>query len=109
MSLSHEAGFDADEEIEKKSPKYWLEFYKSEREKLRLEKDKRQVIPAIEVEEIAALAFKGIAQTLDTLFDTLERKSVLSEDALHLVQEVIDKAREEMYNSIQKLLSDSDV
>lgn len=91
-----------DSELEK-SPKYRLEHYKAERERLRYEKELRDLIPAIEVETVCATVMKELAQSLDTLVDVIERKLALSIEDLSQLQIIVDEIREGMYTNLQAL------
>ena len=97
-----------DGELEK-SPKYRLEQCKAERERLRYEKELRDLIPAIEVETVCATVMKELAQSLDTLVDVIERKLALSIEDLSQLQIIVDEIREGMYTNLQALTeSDSE-
>lgn len=84
-------------------PKDRLDYYRSERERLKMEQETGDLIPAVEVERVAAEVLKSIAQTLDTLPDVLERDAGISPDAVLVVQRVIDAARESMFGDLQQI------
>ncbi|MGJ8518455.1 DUF1441 family protein [Carnimonas bestiolae] len=80
-------------------------WYQAENERVKLEKELRQLVPADEVaREMSALA-KALAAGLDTLPDLLERDAGIPPEALDQVQSVIDGLREQMY---QEIMGDDD-
>lgn len=72
-------------------------WYQSENERLEVETKKRQLIPAAEFETEIANGFKLLVQTLDTLSDRLEAECGLTSAQAVLVQESMDRIREELY------------
>lgn len=82
------------------SPRERLDFVRAERERLRLEADQGQLIPAAEVERVLSEAFKALALALSTLPDALERGCGLPPDAVARAQHLIDDARESLYASL---------
>ncbi len=79
------------------TPREQLDYYRAQREKLKLGEEIGKVIPAAEVERIASEAFKALALVLSTLPDALERGCALSPDAVARAQTIIDDARESLY------------
>lgn len=86
-------------------PKDQLDYYRAQREKLRLAEDIGKVIPATVVERTVGEAFKVLAQTLDVLPDILERDCALPLPSVTLVQQAIDGARETLYRTLMAALS----
>lgn len=84
----------------KMPPKDRLDHYRAERERIKLAQEVRVLIPAAEIESAVGEAFKALAQTLDTLPDTLERDAALPPESVMLVQRVIDTAREILFESL---------
>ncbi|RUR51516.1 DUF1441 family protein [Vreelandella populi] len=75
-------------------------WYQSENERLKFEKEIKQLIPAHEfARELSSLA-KSVAAGLDSLPDALERDAGLDPDAIERVQDVIDALREQMYQAV---------
>jgi hypothetical protein len=74
--------------------------YQAEHEKLQLETDRGQLVPAIEVEAKFAANFKTMAQWLDTLPDVLERDCGASPVLLAKIERRIDGLREELYQQL---------
>lgn len=68
-------------------------WYQSERERVHLEKEQEHLVPAEEVREQLALVLKITSQFLDTLPDVLERDCRLPPDAIAVVEQRIDLAR----------------
>ena len=91
--------------IEDMLPKDRKDWFQSENERLKYEKEIRQLIPSHEfAREISKLA-RGVVNTLDMLPDLLERDVGLTPDAINRVVEALDGAREQMY---QALTADSE-
>lgn len=82
------------------TPREQLDYYRAQREKLKLGEEIGKVIPAAEVERIASEAFKSLALVLSTLPDALERGCTLSPDAVARAQTIIDDARESLYAAL---------
>jgi hypothetical protein len=78
-------------------PKDRKDWYQSERERLKLETELKELVPADEVARGFAELVKAVVNPLDSLIDELESKAGLSGDALERVQHIIDGLREEMY------------
>ncbi len=93
----------APRDIESMTPRERLDFVRSERERLRLETDQGQLIPAAEVERVMSEAFKALALALSTLPDALERGCGLPPDAVARAQHLIDDARESLYVALAHL------
>lgn len=78
-------------------PKDRKDWYQSERERLKLETELKELVPADEVARGFADLVKAVINPLDSLIDELESKAGLSGEALDRVQIIIDGLREEMY------------
>ena len=86
----------------KMQPKDRLDHYKAEREKIKLEIEKEEVIYAHEVEKIMGESFKILAQSLSIIPDTMERECGLAPDVIKKLHESIDAARETLYLSLTR-------
>lgn len=89
-------------------PKDQLDYYRAQREKIKLAEDIRKMLPASAVERTIGEAFKVLAQTLDSLPDTLERDCALPPSAITVVQRAIDSARETLYATLIAALDGAD-
>ena len=56
----------------------------------------RELIPALEVEQALAGAFKTVALTLDTLGDALERDGMIDTSDIGRLLEILDSSREQL-------------
>jgi len=74
-------------------------WYQSENERLKFEKEIKQLIPSHEFARELSMLAKTVAAGLDSLPDMLERDAGLSPAAIDRVQHVIDALREEMYQA----------
>jgi hypothetical protein len=92
--------YNEDFDYRQLAPKDRLDHFRAERERLRLEAETRELIPASEVESAIAIALKQLAQTLDALPDTLDRAAGLSPEALDVAQRCIDSARDELFEAL---------
>lgn len=81
-------------------PKDELDYYKAQREKIKLAQDIGQMCLAAEVESSIGEAFKTLAQTLDGLPDSLERTHGLSPAVISSIYASIDAARTVLYESL---------
>jgi hypothetical protein len=90
---------------EKLHPTDRLSHYRAEREKSKWLAEERHLIPAGEVEQVVATAFKSLAQSLDTLPDVLERDCALGPDEVERAIEVVDAAREGLYQQLLDVCS----
>jgi hypothetical protein len=71
--------------------------YQGEHEKLKLQVERRELIPRIETEQEMAAMLKVTAECFDTLPDILERDCGLTPETLARMESHLDKAREELY------------
>lgn len=85
------------DQMEPQDRKAW---FQSERERIKLEMELREVVPVDEVyQEMSTLA-KAIANSLETLSDMLERDAGLPPEAIERVEKVTDQLREQLYQTI---------
>lgn len=85
-------------------PKEALDYYRAQREKIKLAEDTRKMIPAADIEQTIGMAFKTLSQTLDALPDALERDCGLSPAAVTAAQQSIDVMRESLYEALMSAL-----
>ena len=76
-------------------------WYQSERERIALEADCRQLILAIEVHAEMAELVRGFVQFLDTLPDALERKVHLRPDQIEELHAQVTKERARLHQQIE--------
>jgi hypothetical protein len=76
-------------------------WFQSERERISLEADARQLIPAGEVESEMAEVVRGFVQFLDTLGDQLERDVGLTAEQVDATNRSIAKQRAALYAQLQ--------
>lgn len=75
-------------------------WYQSERERMAVEAEARQLIPAIEVHaEMAELA-RGFVQFLDTLPDVLERAVHMRTDQIEALHSAVTRERQRLYEQV---------
>lgn len=72
-------------------------WYQSERERMAVEAEARQLIPAIEVQAEKAEMARTFVQFLDTLGDQLERDVALSPEQIDAMNRAITKQRAALY------------
>lgn len=82
------------------SPQDRRAWYQSENERLKFEKEERELIPADEVAREFSVLAKAVVQVLETLPDILERDCSLTPSAVSRVQDVIDDLRDEMSRKV---------
>lgn len=82
------------------SPQDRKAWYQSENERLKFEKEERELIPADEVAREFSVLAKAVVQVLETLPDILERDCALTPSAVARVQDVIDDLRDEMARKV---------
>jgi hypothetical protein len=75
-------------------------WYQSENERIKLEKELRQLIPVEEVHREMSQLAKAAANGLDSLPDILERDLGLPPEAIERVEQVTDALREQMFLAI---------
>lgn len=81
-------------------------WYQSERERLALETDAKQLIPAAEVHEQMAEMARTFVQFLDTLPDVLERLVHMRPDQIEEMHKVIYAERQRFYEMTEREESD---
>lgn len=89
-------------------PKDALDYYRAQREKIKLAEDIRKMIPAADIERVIGDAFKALAQSLDALPDALERDCGLSALAVTAAQHTVDAMRETLYANLSAALRPAD-
>jgi len=89
-------------------PKDALDYYRAQREKIKLAEDIRKMIPAADIERVISEAFKVLAQSLDALPDALERDCGLPASAVTAAQHAVDAMRETLYANLQAALAAAD-
>ena len=98
------AGDDAQTNPDKLEPFKRRAHYQAEMDKIRLQRDRGELVPAVEVEQAYAEVFTILAQALDTLPDVLERDAAATPAQLVVIEATIDKAREQLY---QRLIAET--
>lgn len=97
------------EQMEPKERKDW---YQSENERLKLEKEQRKLVPVDEVVFVYSSMRKAVVQVLETIPDILERDCGLTPHAVGMVQKSIDDLRytlqEKTYAACAAELMDND-
>jgi len=86
-------------------PKDALDYYRAQREKIKLAEDIRKMIPAADIERVISEAFKVLAQSLDALPDALERDCGLTPLAVSAAQRSVDAMRETLYANLTAALT----
>ena len=76
-------------------------FYQGELDKLKLQVERGELVPAFEVERKLARLFKILTQHLDTLPDILERDVGANPKQLGRIEQHLDLARDAMYREIR--------
>lgn len=87
------ADADSDHDPSKMEPKERKDWYQSENERIKLEKEQRKLIPVDEVVIVYSSMRKAVVQILETIPDILERDCSLSPQAVSVVQKSIDDLR----------------
>lgn len=85
---------------EEMAPKDRKDWYQSENERVKLEKEMRALVTVEEVHREMSMLAKSLASSLDSLPDMLERDAGLPPHAIDLVEGVTDNLREQMYRAI---------
>lgn len=75
-------------------------WYQGEHEKMRLQVERGELVPAIEVEQTLGKLAKRFVQGMDTMIDTIERDVGLSPAQAHKLEQHLDRTREEIYQAI---------
>ncbi|WP_252384355.1 DUF1441 family protein [Escherichia coli] len=88
----HEA-VDSVHDPSRMEPKERKDWYQSENERIKLEKEQRKLIPVDEVVIVYSSMRKAVVQVLETIPDILERDCALTPQAVGVVQQAIDDLR----------------
>ena len=92
FSVKHEAA-DSVHDPSRMEPKERKDWYQSENERIKLEKEQRKLIPVDEVVIVYSSMRKAVVQVLETIPDVLERDCALTPQAVGVVQQAIDDLR----------------
>ncbi len=82
---------------EKLSPFNRRAWYQAELDRLKLQENRRELIPRMEVEQELASVLKKVGEVFDTLPDIIERDAGATPVQLQRVEDVLDRAREDIY------------
>ena len=85
--------FSVKHEASRMEPKERKDWYQSENERIKLEKEQRKLIPVDEVVIVYSSMRKAVVQVLETIPDVLERDCALTPQAVGVVQQAIDDLR----------------
>ncbi len=100
FSVKHEAA-DSVHDPSRMEPKERKDWYQSENERIKLEKEQRKLIPVDEVVIVYSSMRKAVVRVLETIPDVLERDCALTPQAVGVVQQAIDDLR---YTLQEKIL-----
>lgn len=96
-------GAAADRPIELMSPNERKNWYDSEARRIRLEESQGRLIPVESLEEAISTAFAALAQGLQGLPDTVERRTGCEPDVVEAVQTVVEAEMESLATQLSKL------
>lgn len=96
-----ELGFDQVRDPDKLPPKDRLDWYKSQNEKLKYEKEEKLAIGTAEHEHVLSDVLKIQLRAMDTLEDMLEREGV-GLAVLEKVARAVDKARHDLADKLEQ-------
>jgi hypothetical protein len=82
--------------------------YQAEHEKLRLQTERGELVPSLEVEQGHGQIFAIVSQAFDTLPDVLERDVGLTTAQLVRLERLLDEAREALYQALNADEDDAD-
>ncbi len=94
--------FDGVEDPEKLPPKDRLDYYRSQNEKSKYEREQGLLVPLDDVREEFANIIKIVVPSLDTLPDVLERKCQLPPEAIEQVEAVVGRIRDDIAKELEK-------
>lgn len=80
--------------------------YQAELDKLRIERERGELIPRIEVEETLAHALKLLGHELETIPDILERDTGATAQQLVKIEAIVDAVREQIYERLSTARKD---
>lgn len=83
-------------------PKARLDWYKSQNEKMKCQREAQELIPIDDVTQELATVVKVCVHTIETLPDILEMKCQLSPEAVKLVETECDSAREQLAKRLEE-------
>lgn len=90
----------------KMTPKERKDWFDSEKGRLWLEKEMKQVVPLTEVRQQMAAIVKAITQVLEVWPDKLERDKGWSAEQLNEAQDVVDEVRILLVKAMQETADD---
>jgi hypothetical protein len=97
-------GGSSSNDPETMEPKTALDWYRGQREKLKLAVETNDLIPAADIERTVGIAFKTLAHSLDSLPDALERDLGLPPALVAAIQQAVDSARETLHRNLTNAL-----
>jgi phage terminase Nu1 subunit (DNA packaging protein) len=93
---------------ERLSPFQKRAHYQAELDKLKLEQERGELVPRIEMEQEMAVVLKLVAECFDTLPDLLERDCGLTAKMVGRVEEALDRTRGDLYSKLTAGTDDAD-
>ncbi len=84
-------------------PKERLDWYKSENERTKLQKESGDLVPEDEHRKALAEVVKLVVMTLETMGDDLERNGVTDTEILQRIERTSDEARERLAEKLEAL------
>lgn len=84
-------------------PKERLDWYKSENERTKLQKESGLLVPIDEHQLALSAVVKLVVMTLDTMGDNLERSGVGDAEVLRRIDAAVDAARERLAVQLEEL------
>jgi len=96
-----QASFEGIDNPDGLPPKERLDWYRSENERTKLEREQGALVPRETHERIVAELVKLILQPLETLPDSLERQCRLEPEAIAAVDREVDRVREALAQRLE--------
>ncbi|MGL4755200.1 MAG: DUF1441 family protein [Aeromonadaceae bacterium] len=87
----------------KLDPKGRLDWFKSETERVKFQREVKELIPTDEVRDGLAEVLKRVASFFDSLPDKMERKRLFSREQLEELESACDGFRVQLYNELREI------
>lgn len=84
-------------------PKDRLDWFKSETERVKFQREVKELIPTDEVRDGLAEVLKRVASFFDSLPDKMERKRLFSREQLEELESACDAFRVQLYNELREI------
>ncbi|MGL4516774.1 MAG: DUF1441 family protein [Shewanella sp.] len=88
---------------DKLDPKSRKDWFQSENERLKYQRETKELVPSTEVRDELAIVLKRVTSFFDSLPDRMERSRQFTAEQLEALEKVSDQLRVDLYNDLKDM------